>query len=259
MTGPVYRDDANDRTIHYPGSAFRAPRASHRTRAGAALGLLVWLTGVAAALCVNVLRQYPFVSAVTPLSNGPDGTLRSGAIVIPLVVGAWSPRIIVPIDFEQRYSASARKWVMAHEAVHIARWDTRVAAPTAGRACVFWFNPLMYWAISRLRIDQELACDAEILAHFRSSGRDYATALLDAQMADQISIASPIACHWHPAHPLEKRMMMLKNAGKYASATRRSCCNCSQRASVCGSVGRTTARHHRGIAHCSEYDLVCGS
>lgn len=175
----------------------------------AAVGLLVWLTGVVAALCVNVFRQHRFVSALAPLSVGPDGTLRSGAVVMPLVVGAWSPRIIVPIDFEQRYSASGRQLMMAHEVAHIARWDTRVAALAAGWACIFWFNPLVYWAISRLRFDQELACDARILAYFKGCGRDYATALLDAQMADQIRSASPIACHWQSAHPLKKRVIML--------------------------------------------------
>lgn len=175
----------------------------------AAVGLPVWLTGVVAALCVNVFRQHRFVRALAPLSIGPHGTLRSGAIVMPLVVGAWSPRIIVPIDFEQRYSESGRQLMMAHEVAHIARWDTRVAALAAGWACIFWFNPLVYWAISRLRFDQELACDAEILTHFKGSGRDYATALLDAQMADQIRSASPVVCHWQSAHPLKKRVIML--------------------------------------------------
>jgi beta-lactamase regulating signal transducer with metallopeptidase domain len=183
--------------------------AAHHISIQAAAGLLVWLTGVAIALCVNVLRQYRLVGALAPLCKSPDGTLRSGAIVMPLVVGAWSPRVIVPIDFERRYGESGRKLMMAHEAAHIARSDTRVAALAAGWACIFWFNPLVYWAISRLRFDQELACDAEILAQFNGCGRDYAAALFDAQLATQISVASPIACHWHSAHPLKKRITML--------------------------------------------------
>lgn len=188
-----------------PADAITATHVSIQTT----VGLLVWLSGAATALCVNVLRQRRFVRTLAPLSKGPDGTLRSDAIVMPLVVGAWSPRVIVPIDFERRYSESGRKLMMAHEAAHIARWDTRVVALAVCWECFFWFNPFVYWAISRLRFDQELACDAEILANFNGSGREYAKALLDAQMANQISMASPIACHWQAAHPLKKRVIML--------------------------------------------------
>lgn len=198
-------------TNHVWHALSAASIVSNHVRLGleATVGLFVWFTGTVAALCINVLRQYRFVHALAPLSKGPDGTLRSGAIVMPLVVGAWSPRVIIPLDFEQRYSESRRQLMIAHEAMHVARWDTRIAAVGVGWACVLWFNPLVYWALSRLRLDQELACDAEILGNFKGSGRDYAAALLDAQMADQISIRPPIACHWQSAHPLTRRVTML--------------------------------------------------
>jgi beta-lactamase regulating signal transducer with metallopeptidase domain len=176
----------------------------------ATFGLLLWLAGVLAALCITVFRQQRFVHALAPLSKGPDGTLRSGAIVMPLVIGAWPPRLIIPLDFERRYSESRRKLMLAHEAMHLARWDTPVAALAAGWACIFWFNPLVYWAVSRLRFDQELACDATVLSQFNGSGRDYATALLDAQMANQMRVAAPVGCHWQSAHPLKQRIAMLR-------------------------------------------------
>lgn len=172
-------------------------------------GMLAWLTGVLAALCTAAFRQRRFVHALAPLSKGPDGTLRSGAVVMPSVVGAWSPRLIIPLDFESRYSESRRELMLAHEAVHLARWDTRVAALAVGWTCIFWFNPLVYWAVSRLRFDQELACDATTLEQSNGSGRDYAAALLDAQIADQLAGAPPVGCHWQSAHPLKKRITML--------------------------------------------------
>jgi hypothetical protein len=167
------------------------------------------LTGVLVALGITVLRQRRFVDKLGPLSRGPDGTLRSAAVILPVVVGAWSPRLIIPLDFERRCSESRRKLMLAHEAAHLARWDTRIAALAAGWVCIFWFNPLVYWAVSRLRLDQELACDATALAQFRGAGRDYAEALLEAQMADQMGVALPAGCHWRPAHPLKTRITML--------------------------------------------------
>ncbi len=171
--------------------------------------ILAWLTGVLAALCSAAFRQRRFVRELAPLSNGPDGTLRSGAVVMPSVVGAWSPKLIVPLDFETRYSESRRKLILAHEAVHLARWDTRVTAIAVGCKCIFWFNPLVHWAVSCLRFDQELACDATTVEKFNGSGRDYAAALLDAQMADQLAGIPPVGCHWQSAHPLKKRITML--------------------------------------------------
>ncbi len=171
--------------------------------------ILAWLTGVLAALCTLVFRQRRFVRELAPLSNGPDGTLRSGAVLMPSVVGAWSPKLIIPIDFESRYSESRRKLILAHEAAHLARWDTRVTALAVGWKCIFWFNPLVHWAVSCLRFDQELACDATTVQQFNGSGRDYAAALLDAQMADQLAGIPPVGCHWQSAHPLKKRITML--------------------------------------------------
>ena len=186
-----------------------AAAAPNHLDVSAAVVSSVWIVGVLVMLGITAIRQIRFARALAPLSKDSEGRSRSGAIVMPLVIGAWSPRLVIPLNFEQRYSASQRRLMMAHENAHVARWDTRIAALAAGWTCVFWFNPLVYWAVTRLRFDQELACDAAILAQFKGSGRDYATALLDAQMASQSSTALPIACHWQSTHPLNKRIAML--------------------------------------------------
>jgi hypothetical protein len=73
-----------------------------------------------------------------------------------------------------------------------------------------WFNPLMYWAVARFKVDQELACDAVVLAKSRTGRRRYAAALLKTQLVADSAWRMPIGCHWQSSHPLEERIAMLK-------------------------------------------------
>lgn len=120
---------------------------------------LVWATGAIAALACMMLRQRAFVRSLGRLVQAPDGTWRGQGVAEPMLVGALWPRVLVPLDFEQRFTADERELVLAHERAHMRRGDAVVNAVGAGWLCVFWFNPVMYWARRLLRFDQDLACD----------------------------------------------------------------------------------------------------
>jgi bla regulator protein blaR1 len=176
-----------------------------------AIAISAWLVGSIAMLCVTGIRQQRFLRSLGPLVRGDDGLLRSHALTSPLVVGAFRPRLIVPADFEQRYSAQLSALMLAHEQKHLERGDTRIAAVAALLVCIFWFNPLVYYALRLLRMDQEMACDAATLAHSGAGRKHYAEALIDTQLAEQFGVVLPVGCHWGSAHPLKARISMLKN------------------------------------------------
>ena len=111
-----------------------------------------------------VRRQRAFARSLGRLVPLPDGTWRSGGVAEPMLLGAWRPRMLVPLDFEQRYSPEEREFVLAHEQAHMCRGDTVVNAVGAAWLCAFWFDPVMFWAMRLLRFDQDLACDAAVLA-----------------------------------------------------------------------------------------------
>ncbi len=173
--------------------------------------LAAWVLGSIAMLCATGMRQQRFLRSLGLLVRGDDGLLRSPALTSPLVVGAFRPRLIVPADFEQRHSAQLRALMLAHEQKHLERGDTRIAAGAALLVCTFWFNPLVYYALRLLRMDQEMACDAATLAHSGTERKLYAEALIDTQLAEQFGIVLPVGCHWRSAHPLKARISMLKN------------------------------------------------
>jgi beta-lactamase regulating signal transducer with metallopeptidase domain len=133
---------------------------------------------------------------------------RAGAFG-PAVMGAVRPRVVLPVDFEERYDAAERALILEHEVTHLRRQDPRVIGVAVILRSLAWFNPLAYVAVRRLRIDQELACDETVVTRFPDARRAYARALAKSQLADR---PLPLGCYWPSGtrHPLLERIAMLK-------------------------------------------------
>ncbi|HEV2269819.1 MAG TPA: M56 family metallopeptidase [Steroidobacteraceae bacterium] len=184
--------------------------ALHVSGPRAAAAFAVWTVGAIGATALVMVRQRAFVRSLGRLVPAPDGTWRSGGVVEPMLIGALRPRVLLPLDFEQRYTAEEREFVLAHEHAHMRRGDMVVNAVGAAWLCVFWFNPVMFWAMRLLRFDQDLACDAAVLAAAGKARRGrYAGALLKAQLSAE-ALPLPLACHWRSVHPLRRRIAALR-------------------------------------------------
>lgn len=126
----------------------------------------------------------------------------------PAVVGIIRPKLVLPADFEVRFSARERELIVAHENAHLGSGDTRINAGLALIGCMNWFNPLVHLAIRLARLDQELARDATVIERYPGDRRTYAEALLKAQAP---AVALPFVCAWpaKSSNILQERMMML--------------------------------------------------
>ncbi|KFL36496.1 TonB family protein [Arenimonas donghaensis] len=185
-----------------PGAA-RFPQVDAHT-----VAVLAWAMGALALAARMLVQQRRFRRRLGRLQRR-DATLwqASADDIGPVVIGLLRPRIVVPSDFDHRYDAQQRQLVLAHERVHLRRGDLPVNALACVLRCLFWFNPLVHLAAAKLRLDQELACDAAVLARHPRAGRAYATALLNTQLAD---LGLPVGCAWQSSHPLTWRISMLK-------------------------------------------------
>lgn len=201
---PVLRDMTLSAVAHLP-TAEAGESPNH-----ARLALAAWVAGSVLMCAAMVRRHRRFVRSLGPLHTGADGIQRSASAVGPMLLGVWRPRVVLPADFESRYEAPERAWVLAHEHAHRQSGDALVNAAASGWLCLFWFNPLMYWATGRLRFDQELACDARVLSRFNPGRRQYAAALLKTQLAADSGWRTSIGCHWQSSHPLKERIAMLQ-------------------------------------------------
>lgn len=176
----------------------------------ATMGLIVWSSGSLLMLALMLRRQHNFTRSLGDMISLQDGTHRSMAVRGPVLVGVWCPRIVLPADFEAVYGPEERSLVLAHEQAHQQRGDLMINAVATIWLCLSWFNPLMYWAVARFKFDQELACDAVVLAELGTGRRRYADALLKTQLVADSAWRTPVRCHWQSSHPLKERIAMLK-------------------------------------------------
>jgi TonB family protein len=172
----------------------------------AAIALGLWLVGAAALFVLMLVRQRRFQRSVL---RQPEQAHDESAWATPAVTGLLRPRIVLPADFAARYTPEEQRLVIAHEQLHIERGDIPAQALATLIRCVFWFHPLVHLAAARFRFDQELACDAAVVARFPESRRRYGDAMLKTQLAE---FGLPVGCHWQSSHPLKERVAMLKHA-----------------------------------------------
>jgi beta-lactamase regulating signal transducer with metallopeptidase domain len=160
------------------------------------LFVLIWAAGAVASFGLLLRRQQRF-----------DRAARNG-LAGPAVVGAFRPKIVLPGDFTTRFTPAERHLILAHEHAHLSRRDTLGAGLVAALQCLCWFNPLVHVAAHRLRLDQELACDDDVMARFPQQRRTYAEAMMKSQLAP---IALPLGCArpTRSTHALEERIAML--------------------------------------------------
>lgn len=158
--------------------------------------LALWSVGALAGLGLAAASQWRFLRAAR------DG--RAG----PAAAGIIHARLVLPADFAARFSPDERRLVLAHERAHIARLDARANALAVLVQCLGWFNPMLHLAAGAMRLDQELACDAAVMARLPRERRRYAETLLKTQLVQ----AGPLfGCRWmtRGAHPLATRIVAL--------------------------------------------------
>jgi TonB family protein len=180
-----------------------------------------WVAGAFLCAAMFGAQQARFAAALRggrPASVAGMSVIRAARSDIgPAVVGRT---IILPSDFDVRFTPAEQAAIIAHEAQHLARGDVVANAGVALVRCLCWFNPLVHLAARWIRFDQELACDAAVIAKRPGLRRPYAEALLKTQMVVAIP---PAGCAWRargfPA--LRDRIRLLKQ--RAPSRMRRAC------------------------------------
>ena len=186
--------------------------------ASAAWLLCAWGVGAIAMAIWLCLRQRRYARTLGRLRHVHADLWRADSVPgLPALVGVVRPKIVLPVDFETRYADDEQQLMLAHERTHRRRGDHFANFGVAAMSCLFWFNPLMHLAAIRFRRDQELACDAAVLARHPGARRTYGDAMLKTLLAGQ---EAPLGCHWSVVHPLKERLMQLTMPGPSARLRR---------------------------------------
>ncbi len=77
--------------------------------------------------------------------------------------GSLQPRLLMPTEAEG-WSRERIRHVFLHELAHVRRWDHATSTLCALACAIHWFNPAVWWAAGRARLERENACDDRVLA-----------------------------------------------------------------------------------------------
>ncbi len=179
----------------YGGSANEAARASENG-AHAPVGLLIWLVGaillslplmagiIHALLLQRTARRVYDAdwlrlaedAACVLRVRSPVRLLVAAGDTIPVTWGVLRPTVLLPAASDQ-WNEERRRLVLLHEFAHIKRLDLPWQW-LARLACVLcWFHPLAWYALHRLRIEREQACD-DCVIRAGEKASSYATELV---------------------------------------------------------------------------------
>lgn len=103
--------------------------------------------------------------------------LESERIKTAITVGIFEPVVVLPSDSDG-WPEERRRLVLSHELAHVKRWDTLIEAFALLVTVVYWFNPLVWFAVKQLRIERERDCDNAVLGA-GAKPSDYAELLMN--------------------------------------------------------------------------------
>lgn len=97
----------------------------------------------------------------------------------PMVLGFFRPVIVLPRALVMNKTSEQLEPVLAHELLHVRRWDTLFGILQTLALAVWWFHPLVWWANRQASRTCERCCDEEVVANLRCRPVDYARSLID--------------------------------------------------------------------------------
>ncbi|WP_454886878.1 M56 family metallopeptidase [Sphingomonas oryzagri] len=171
----------------------------------------VWLGGAVLCFAWQMIRYRAFLARAMrdalPLTRecGID-VLLSHHVDGPVAAGIVKRRIFLPADFMGRYTPEERRLALVHEAAHHDRFDLPANFVGLVVLALHWWNPLAHRAYRAFRSDQELACDATVLAGAQAGDRlAYGRAVLKSASARMPGVACALS---HKAQ-LKQRIVMM--------------------------------------------------
>lgn len=102
----------------------------------------------------------------------------------PAVTGFLRPTLLLPAQFDRSFTPAEARLVLKHELMHLKRHDLPLNAVLCVLMSLHWFNPLLWLAFFKARLDREVACDAQVLQNDSADlRREYGHALLKVETA----------------------------------------------------------------------------
>jgi bla regulator protein blaR1 len=210
--GAVIEIDLSAGGHHLP-AAFVGPTEVAGGPSLAVLLLGLWVIGALAFLAYHLIAHRRFCRHLLSRAR-VDRTVAQGRVRVietdaahgPLAFGIFRKYVAFPRDFSERYDEVERDLALAHELGHHLRGDLIANWAALIVLALHWFNPVAWRAFRAFRADQEMACDALVLAGRAQALRHaYGRAIVKSAHGGAVSAA----CHLHTINDVKGRLRML--------------------------------------------------
>ena len=169
--------------------------------------LVIWLVGILAMIILVIkssLRLRTFEKSALPLQNPEVRRLyhrclaemgihrnipvySTAFLKSPIIVGLLKPCIYLPIHLISDYSESDMRYILLHELQHYKHKDAVASYLMNLAGVIYWFNPLVWYALKEMRNDREVACDTSVLKILEEDDyEDYGNTLIN--FAEKVSL-----------------------------------------------------------------------
>lgn len=167
----------------------------------------VWIAGILAMILLVIKslgRLHALKKSSLPLQNQEvrrlyKGCLKETGIMkeipiystaflkSPMIVGFLKPCIYFPIHLISDYKESDMRYMLLHELQHYKHGDALAGYFMNLAGILYWFNPLVWYALKEMRNDREVACDTSVLKMLDEDFyEDYGNTLIN--FAEKVSL-----------------------------------------------------------------------
>ena len=168
----------------------------------------IWITGIFAMLLLVIKsknRLNTLKKSALPLQNREVHILYSNCLSelkikrdipiystaflkSPIIVGLFKPCIYLPIHLISDFNAVDMRYILLHELQHYKHKDAIASYLMNLFGVLYWFNPLVWYALKEMRSDREVACDTSVLKLLSENDyEDYGDTLIN--FAEKISLS----------------------------------------------------------------------
>ena len=160
----------------------------------------IWIVGILAMIILVIkssLRLHTLEKSALPLQNQEvhrlyhrcleemgihrDIPVYSTAFLkSPIIVGLLKPCIYLPIHLISDYDETDMRYMLLHELQHYKHHDAIANYLMNLAGVLYWFNPLVWYALKEMRNDREVACDTSVLKMLEEDAyEDYGNTLIN--------------------------------------------------------------------------------
>ncbi len=103
--------------------------------------------------------------------------VQSSIAEVPMVVGWFSPMVLVPIAAFTALTEEQLRSILAHELAHIRRHDYLINCAQRMIESILFFHPVVWWLSRCATVEREFCCD-DVAVHATHDALTYSRALL---------------------------------------------------------------------------------